>query len=101
MVEADEAPERLFAGLFEYHAAEGLFTLRPGAVVSMNDLYGRLRASSQTIAEILSDPDDLKEMLKKSSDPEERLLISRRIALRRLAAGVTEELDAVFKSLLA
>lgn len=101
MVEADEAPERLFAGLFEYHSAEHLFTLRPAAVVSTNDVYGRLRASSQSISEILDDPTDLKAMLKAAADPEEKLRVSRRIALRRLAAGATEELDAVFAALLS
>lgn len=100
MVEIDEAPERLFSGLFEYQAEEKSFTLRPDAVIHVNDIYGKLRGSEQSIAEILNDPTDLKEMLKAAKDSEEKLRISRLIGVKRLAAGVTEELDAVFKTLL-
>ena len=35
-----------------------------------------------------------------ATDAEEKLRISRLIGVKRLAAGVTEELDAVFKALL-
>lgn len=100
MVEIDEAPERLFSGLFEYQTEEKSFTLRPDAVIHVNDIYGKLRGSEQSIAEILNDPTDLKEMLKAAKDSEEKLRISRLIGVKRLAAGVTEELDAVFKTLL-
>lgn len=101
MVESDEVPERLFSGLFEYHAEEKSFTLKPEAVLHVNDIYGKLRGSEQSIAEILNDPTDLKEMLKAAKDSEEKLRISRLIGVKRLAAGVSEELDAVFKSLLS
>jgi len=42
----------------------------------------------------------LKEQLKATKEPEEKLRISRLIGIKRLAAGVSEELDAVFKALL-
>ena len=101
MVELDEVPERLFSGLFEYHAEEQSFTLRSDAVIHTNDIYGKLRGSDQTIAEILADQTDLKAMLKAASDADEKLRISRLIGVKRLAAGVSEELDAVFNSLLS
>lgn len=101
MVELDEVPERLFSGLFEYHAEEQSFTLRSDAVIHTNDIYGKLRCSDQTIAEILADQTDLKAMLKAASDADEKLRISRLIGVKRLAAGVSEELDAVFHSLLS
>ncbi|WP_412477871.1 StbB family protein [Azonexus sp. IMCC34839] len=100
MVELDEVPERVFSGLFEYHAAEKRFTLKPDAVIHVNDIYGKLKGTEQTIADILNDPTDLKEQLKAAKDSEEKLRISRQIGVKRLAAGVTEELDAVFKALL-
>lgn len=100
MVEIEDAPERVFSGIFEYAAAEKTFTLRPDAVIHMNDIYGKLRGSEQTIADILSDPADLKEQLKAAKDADEKLRISRQIGVKRLAAGVTEELNAVFKALL-
>lgn len=100
MVELDETPSRVFSGLFEYHASEKTFTLKPEAVVHVNDIYGKLKGTEQGIADILNDPVDLKEQLKAATDAEEKLRISRLIGVKRLAAGVTEELDAVFKTLL-
>ena len=100
MVEIEDAPERVFSGIFEYAAAEKTFTLRPEAVIHMNDIYGKLRGSEQTIADILNDTADLKEQLKTAKDADEKLRISRQIGVKRLAAGVTEELNAVFKALL-
>ncbi len=100
MVEIEDAPERVFSGIFEYAAAEKTFTLRPDAVIHMNDIYGKLRGSEQTISDILNDTADLKEKLKAAKDSDEKLRISRQIGVKRLAAGVTEELNAVFKALL-
>ena len=100
MVEDDEVPERVFSGLFDYQAAEKRFTLKREAVIHVNEIYGKLKGTGQSIADILNDPTDLKEQLKAAKDPEEKLRISRLIGLKRLAAGVSEELDAVFKVLL-
>lgn len=100
MVELDESPERIFSGLFEYHASEKSFTLKPDAVIHINDIYGKIKGSEQSIADILKDPRDFKEELKAAKAAEDKLTISRLIGVKRLAAGVTEELDAVFKALL-
>ena len=100
MVELDEAPERVFSGLFEYHASAKNFTLNPEAVIHMNDIYGKLKGTEQSIADILHDPIDLKQQLMAAKDSDEKLRVSRKIGIRRLAAGVTEELNAMFKVLL-
>jgi len=98
-VKHDETLERGFDGLLRYHAAEKKFTLVPGAVIHENDIYDKIKSSPQGIVEILSDATDLKEMLKAAKSTEEKLAISHRISLKRLAAGVKEELDATFKVL--
>lgn len=98
MVELDEVPQRIFSGLFEYHASEKSFTLNPKAIIHVNDIYGKLKGSEQSISDILLDPTDLKEMLKAATSAEEKLRISRLIGVKRLAAGVTDELDAVFRA---
>lgn len=100
LVELDDKPERIFSGLFEYHASAKNFTLKPDAVIHVNDIYGKLKGSENSIADILNDPADLKEQLKAAKDSDEKLRISKLIGIKRLAAGVTEELDAVFKTLL-
>jgi hypothetical protein len=99
-VEADQQIERVFAGLFEYHAAEKNFTLHADAIIHVNEIFPRLNGSNQTIAGILSDKTDLKKLLNAAKDAEDKLNISRRIAIRRLAVGVAQELDAAFAALM-
>lgn len=100
MVEIDESPERIFSGLFEYQASAKNFTIRPEAVIHVNDIYGKLKGTETGIKEILADQTDYKEKIKTAKDSNEKLHFAQMVALKRLAAGVTEELDAVFKTLL-
>ena len=99
-VELGDSVETVFSGLFEYQKAESKFTIRPEAVLHANDIYPKFASSSATIAQILADTTDYKEKIKTSTDPAEKLKYSQLIGLKRLAAGVTDELDAVFKTLL-
>ncbi|ENO90954.1 StbB [Thauera sp. 28] len=99
MVEIDDVPERVFAGLFEYHAASKSFTLRPDAVIHVNDIYGKIKGAEQGIKDILNDPTDYKEKIKTAKDSDEKLHFAQMVGIKRLAAGVTEELDGVFKTL--
>lgn len=99
LVEPDDNPERVFAGLFEYHGAAKSFTLRPAAVIRVNDIYGRLKGSAEGIADILADQTDYKGKIKTAADPDEKLRYAQLLSIKRLAAGVTEELDGVFKAL--
>lgn len=99
MLEIDDVPERVFAGLFEYHTTSKSFTLRPEAVIHVNDIYGKLKGAEQGIKDILNDPTDYKEKIKTAKDADEKLHFAQMVGIKRLAAGVTEELDAVFKTL--
>lgn len=99
MVEIDDVPERVFAGLFEYHAASKSFTLRTEAVIHVNDIYGKIKGAEQGIKDILNDPTDYKEKIKTAKDADEKLHFAQMVGIKRLAAGVTEELDGVFKTL--
>lgn len=100
MVEIDDVPERVFSGLFDYHAAEKTFTLRPDAVIHVNDIFGKLIGAKKTIPEILDDATDYKEKIKTAKDSAEKLHFAQLLSIKRLAAGVSEELDAVFKTLV-
>lgn len=99
MVETDETIERQFTGILSYHADKKKFILNRDAVIHMNEIYGKLKNTDKSIGDILNDPDDLKEKLKKATTPDEKIELTKKIAVKRLAAGVTEELDAVFKTL--
>lgn len=100
MVEQEENVEHVFSSLFQYHADQKNFTLKPSAVVRVNEIYNKLNGSQLSIADILADTTDFKEQLKNTTDSNEKLKISRQIGIKRLAAGVSEELDAVYKALL-
>jgi hypothetical protein len=99
MVELDDSPERVFAGLFEYQSSTKSFTLRSDAVIRVNDIYGKIKSADKGIEEIRSDPTDFKEMIKGAKDAEEKLRYAQMLSIQRLAAGVSEELDGVFKTL--
>jgi hypothetical protein len=99
MVETDETIERQFTGILSYHVDKKNFILNRDAVIHMNEIYGKLKNTDKSIGDILNDPDDLKEKLKKATTTDEKIELTKKIAVKRLAAGVTEELDAVFKTL--
>ena len=99
MLEADDVPQRSFAGLFEYHSSGTSFTLRPGAVMHTNELYSHITNDKQVIRDILEDETDYKAMIRTATSSDEKIGLAHKIAIRRLAAGVTNELDAVFRTL--
>ena len=99
MVDLEESPERIFSGLFEYQSESKSFTLKPEAVIHVNDIYGKLKGSKTGIREILADETDYKERIKTAKDADEKLHFAQMLSIKRLAAGVSEELDAVFKAL--
>lgn len=100
MVEVGETPEQLFAGLFDYHASAKRFTLKPDAVIHINDLYGKLKGAQESIASVLADSTDFKEKIKLAKEDHEKLHFAQMLSVKRLAVGVSEELNAVFKTLL-
>jgi hypothetical protein len=99
MVDYDENPEQIFKGLFDYQATEKNFIIKKDAVIHNNEIYARIGETDQTIMGILNDPTDYKEKIKLTTDPNEKLHYSRLLSVKRLAAGVTDELDGVFKTL--
>ena len=100
MVEMDEQVEQVFSGLLDYHASAKRFTLRPDAVIHVNDIFGKLNGAQKSIGEVLADPTDFKEKIKSSQSDQEKLQFAQMLSVKRLAVGVTEELDTVFKTLL-
>jgi hypothetical protein len=99
MVEPDDDPARVFASLFDYHAADKCFTLRPDAVLRTNEVYARLNGGTGSLREILDDPTDYKAKIKEAADQDEKMRFAQLLSIKRLAAGVVEEHDAVFKTL--
>lgn len=100
MVELDDTPDKVFPGLYAYHAADKKFTLNESCVIHVNDIYGKLKGGEQSITDVLLDKTDYKELIKTADSPDKKLQYAQSLAIRRLAAGVTEELDGVFKALV-
>jgi hypothetical protein len=100
MVEMNEQTEQVFSGLFDYHSSSKRFTLKPDATIHTNDIYGKLNSAQQSIANVLADPRDFKEQIKIATSDQEKLQLAQMLSMKRLSAGVTEELDSVFKALL-
>lgn len=99
MVERDDRPERVFSGLFEYHETARTFRIVPQAVIHVNDIFGKLKASECSLAEILADETDFKERIRSAKAPDEKLHYAQLLSIKRLAAGVSSELDTVFDAL--
>jgi len=99
MAEMDEQVEQVFGGLFDSHASEKRFALKSDAVIHVNDIYGKLSTGQQSISDVLADPTDFKEKIKLAKDDQEKLRFAQLLSVKRLATGVSEELDAVFKAL--
>ena len=100
MVEADDDPARVFSALFNYHEAEKRFMLRPDAVLRANEIYARLNGAMTDLREVRDDPTDWKAKIKEASAQDEKLRYAQLLSVQRLAAGIIEEHDAVFKTLL-
>ena len=99
MVDDTDNVQKTFDRLFDYHASSKYFTLRPDAIVHENEIFLKLKDSTQNISDIFNDPTDLKEMLKAETNPDEKMRIAGMIGVKRLASGVTKELDGVYKTL--
>lgn len=99
MVEPDELPERVFSGLFEYQKQEKKFVIKPEAAIRINDIFGKIKSTDKSIREILMDETDFKQKIKEAQSPEDKLHYAQLLSVKRLAAGVSEELDTVFKAL--
>lgn len=101
LVDIGEQPQSLFKGIFEYHAQGRTFSLRPTAVLHVNELYPKLRAADLSIRAILADSTDYKRAIQAATNPAEKVRLAQQLGIRRLAHGVSEELDAVFDTLVS
>lgn len=100
MVSAGDNVEKVFAPLFNYHAAEHKFTLIPQAVITDNEIYGKLNSFKKSLQEIADDQTDFKALIAAATDDNEKLKLAKELAIKRLSTGVLKEHDSVFSLLL-
>ena len=99
MVDIGEKPSDLFSAIIEYADLYKSCTINKKCVIHINDIYGKINGSDKTIDSILNDPTDFKEMSKNAETAEEKIQYAQLLGIKRLAAGVSKELDSVFKEL--
>ena len=98
-VEDTDNPEKQFSGLVGYLATTKVAALTPGAFLSDNEIYQRLKSDGRSITELASDKTDYKALIAKAATQDEKLALADQLAIKRLASGVLPELDACFKAL--
>ena len=100
MVELDEKTDKCFPGIYLYHKEDSKFTLDENCIVHLNDIYARLKGADNSINDILQNKTDYKELIKNADNQKDKIRYAKQLAIKRLAVGVTEEHDLVFKALV-
>ena len=99
MVDIEENVRRIFSGIFDYAELSKNCTINNECVIQNNEIYEKINSSEKTISQILNDPTDFKEMIKKIDSSEEKIHYAQLLGIKRLASGVSKELDNVFNIL--
>ena len=97
MVEPNTNVVEIFEPVLRFAEAEGKCQVDVRAAIYKNEVFTRLRGSTETIQSLLDDPTDFKAEIKKATAPEERLAFAERLSTQRLAQGVQENLNSVFE----
>ncbi len=97
-VEHGDEPRQVFSSLIAWTEEQKLCAV-PRAVIGYNELFSLLRGSERSIADLLADDTDYRAAIRATSDSDEKLRLSRALAMRRLALGVQEDLDAAWDAL--
>jgi len=87
------------SALTAFAQATGKCVLDADAFVRENELFAELQAGTETVADLLTDTTDLRAEIRATQNLLNKQTLARRLATRRLAAGVQVELDRVFASL--
>lgn len=91
--------QKAFGPIFAYHQAESTFTLNEAAVIYDHEFFKRARENGQTIEDIINDETDYAGLIKSAKSPEEKVMYSRKRALKWLAVELNEKMDTAFKAL--
>ncbi len=98
-VEDPETPDKQFGALVRYLAAKKVATLTPGAHLTDNEIYQRLKLDGRSITELAGDKTDYKALIAKEPKQDQKLILADKLAVKRLATGVLPELDDCFAAL--
>lgn len=66
IVDIEENVRRIFSGIFDYAELSKNCTINNECVIHNNEIYEKINSSEKTVSQILKDPTDFKEMIKKN-----------------------------------
>ncbi len=102
MLEDGQDVEQTFKPVLDFWQSEKCFVLRKNAVMYTNELFGKIMDMPDLkIADLVADSTDYKALAKETEDRDEKVRLMYRLGLRRLAVGISDSLDNVFKELFS
>ncbi|MBU6257114.1 MAG: hypothetical protein KGL18_05285 [Burkholderiales bacterium] len=99
MVEDGVEVAQCFESLLAFVAQHGLAVANPACRVGVNEVYGRLKGSTDTLDALARDETDYKALIAKAPTVADKLALAQKLATHRLASGVLQELDACYAAL--
>jgi hypothetical protein len=97
MLDDDIRFEEVFERLLNFLARHPIALANPACHIGTNEVFQL--AGGADLAALASDATDYRSLIARASDSTERYAFARKLALRRLAAGVVPRLDACFAAL--
>nr|WP_014343782.1 hypothetical protein [Aliivibrio fischeri]AEY78180.1 hypothetical protein [Aliivibrio fischeri] len=97
MVDIDDNMKRVFADLID--DCDHMATINTKAIIYENELFTRLKSESKSIAELINDDTDYKTQIQATDNRITRRELSHKLGTKRLAIGVSKQLDNTFKVL--
>ncbi|MBP3155228.1 StbB family protein [Aliivibrio fischeri] len=97
MVDIDDNMKRVFADLID--DCDHMATINTKAIIYENELFTRLKSESKSIAELINDDADYKTQIQATDNRITRRELSHKLGTKRLAIGVSKQLDNTFKVL--
>lgn len=98
MVESERSFDKQFSTILENKTFKSL-KIKDLPIVHSSELFTYLYEMDKTLTSIVTDDRDFRALMRQSTDKQEIERLSTDRAIKRLATGVTEELDIAFKKL--
>ncbi len=88
-----------FLSLFDYYNDQKKFFLNPEAIIHKSEVFERMKGQKESLQDILANLDAITDAVSAEKDKDKKMELIKKRSIGRLAEGVSEEMDAVFKTL--
>ncbi len=94
MIDIDDNISRVFSSLITNY--DDIATFNTNAIIYENELFTRLKDEEKSIIDLINDDTDYKALIQATDDRIERRQLSHKLGTKRLAIGVSKQLDNTF-----